>query len=42
MCHIHLDAAKGGGVLILWSLNTCFLEFEIAVGEFFNKVRNVV
>ena len=42
MCHMHLDAAKEGGVPIFLSLNTCFLEFEIAVGECFNKLRNVV
>ena len=42
MCHVHLDAAKEGGILNFLSLNTCFLKFKIAAGEFFNKVRNVV
>ena len=42
MCHMYLDAAKEGGVLTFLSLNTYFLEFEITVGKFFNKVRNMV
>ena len=42
MCHVHLYAAKEGSTLNFLSFNTCFLEFEIAVGEFFNNVRNVV
>ena len=36
MCHVHLDAAKEDGILIFLSFNTCFLQFEIAFGEFFN------
>ena len=37
MCHMDLDAAKEGDILTFLSLNTCFLEFEIA-----DKVRNLV
>ena len=42
MCHVHLYTGKEGSTPNFLSLNTCFLEFETAVGEFFNNVRNVV
>ena len=42
MCHVYLDVDKEDGILIFLNFNTCFLKFEIAVGEFFNKLRNAV
>ena len=39
---MYVDAAKEGGVLTFLSLNTYFLEYEITVDKFFNKVRNMV